>query len=358
MAGMDRSGVGVALISDLDRRTVANLSIPTNVEKLTHDLRIDRHTKTRSEGDVYKHLERLEEMGLAKRLGEHDDLVKLAGGLPDDVRQMPDDQAEIFSRRLARPEHVWRTTGNLWVVTNDGVDRLHQPNDLDLETAAMMPSEMQAMVWSEWSRTLRDDPERDEDGCVVQSLTGALLHEEFHNWFLLVSTECRRIWNVDLELPGSLRDSPEDPPSELRLGGGAGYTDTYENSLIDAENQKTALGVVVDPWFMALTILAFTDTDTGTTADDGSHKPTYTGYARKSVAGTDMATASSGSSSNSNAITFAACTAGSSTVVGFGNCSTVTTGLLRKYGTCASTSISTTATPASFAAGLYSTSTD
>lgn len=345
MVGMDGSTAG-AMISDLDRRTIANLSIPTNVEKLTHDLRIDRHTKTRKEDAVFQHLEALEAAGFIKKLGEHTDMAKLAANLPSDVRQMPDDQAEIFSRRLSLPDHAWRTTGDLWVITNDGVDRLHQPNDLDLVTAPMTPSEMQATVYSEWSRTLREDPPRDEEGRLTISLTGALLHEEFHHWFGLVNAECHRIWNVSLELP------------EKGLGGGAGYTDTYENSLIDAENQKTALGAVVDPWFMALTILAFTDTDTGTTADDGTHKPTYTGWARKSVAGTDMGTAASGSSSNANAITYAACTAGTSTAVGFGNCSTITTGLLRKYGTCASTVISTTATPASFAVGLYTTSVD
>lgn len=342
MAGMDGNTAG-AMISDLDRRTIANLSIPTNVEKLTHELRIDRHTKTRGEDDVSKHLERLEAAGFVKKLGEHADMAKLAAHLPGDVRQMPDDQAEIFARRLSRPEHVWRTTGDLWVVTNDGIDRLHQPNDLDIETAAMTASQMQAMVWLEWERTLRGEPERDGEGRVSNPLAGALLEEEFLHWFTLVNDECQRIWNVRLTPP---------------IAGGAGYPDGYENQLIDAENQKTALGAVVDPWFMALTILAFTDTDTGTTADDGSHKPTYTGYARKSVAGTDMATASSGSASNSNPITYAACTAGSSTAVGFGNCSTITTGTLRKYGTCASTSISTTATPASFAAGLYTTSVD
>jgi hypothetical protein len=141
-------------------------------------------------------------------------------------------------------------------------------------------------------------------------------------------------------------------------GGASGYTDAYEVSLIDAENQKTALGAVVDPWYMALSILAFTDADTGTTADNGSHIPTYTGYARKSVAGTDMpaATSGSGQAANTSAIIFAACTAGTSTILACGNASASTVGTLRKWGDVASTVISTTQTPAQFAVGAYVTS--
>jgi hypothetical protein len=141
-------------------------------------------------------------------------------------------------------------------------------------------------------------------------------------------------------------------------GGASGYSDAYEVSLIDAENQKTALGAVVDPWFMALSILAFTDADTGTTADNGSHIPTYTGYARKSVAGTDMpaATSGSGQAANTSAIIFAACTAGTSTILAFANCVASTVGVLRKWGDCASTVVSTTQTPPQFAVGAYVTS--
>ena len=106
---------------------------------------------------------------------------------------------------------------------------------------------------------------------------------------------------------------------------------------------------------MALVIVALTDSDTGTTTGDGTHVPTYTGYARKSVAGTDMNAGSGtgGSVTNANAIIFAACTAGSSTIVGFGNTSASTNGTLRKFGTCTSTTVSTTQTPAQFAAGVY-----
>lgn len=324
--------------TDLDRRTIANLSIPRNVDNLAHELRVDPHTKTRPSAEVNKHLLDLEKRGLVLNLGEHEDPAHLAANLPAQALPIPDDKAEIYSRRMLHPRHSWRFDGDLWMITVDGLDRLKEPT---VEAPAMPPAQVQAMIDAEWARTLRDvDPENIPSGT---PLAQALLIHEFEAWAAAVADECERVWNVRPKMP---------------MGGGSGYTDTYESALIDAENQKTALGAVVDPWYMALTILAFTDTDTGTTADDGSHKPTYTGYARKSVAGTDMNAASSGSASNANAITFAACTAGSSTIVGFGNCSASTNGTLRKYGTCSSTTISTTQTPPTFAAGAYTTSTD
>jgi hypothetical protein len=149
-------------------------------------------------------------------------------------------------------------------------------------------------------------------------------------------------------------------PADLAgpLAGGSQFTDAYENMLLDAENQKTALGAVVDPWYMTLSIAAFSDIDTGTTAADGTHIPTYTGWARKSVAGTDMPAASGtgGSTANTSAIIFAACTAGTSAIIAFGNCSQLASGgTLRKFGTCSSTTVSTTQTPPQFAIGAYTT---
>jgi hypothetical protein len=169
------------------------------------------------------------------------------------------------------------------------------------------------------------------------SLANRLLEHEFAAWFKQVADDCEQRWNV----------RPKAPMS----GGASGYSDAYEVSLIDAENQKTALGAVVDPWYMALSILAFTDADTGTTADNGSHVPTYTGYARKSVAGTDMpaATSGSGQAANTSAIIFAACTNLTSTILAFANTSALTVGTLRKWGDCASTVVSTTQTPPQFA---------
>lgn len=331
------------MFTDLDRRTVANLAVPTNVEKLTHDLRVDPYTQTRGDAEVYSHLQRLSDEGLVRNLGEASDLVKLVAKLPKTVRQMPDDQAEIFTRRLATPRHAWRATGDLWVITQDGIDRLKQPT---VESPPMTPSQMQAAVQAEWARTIKG--KTTENFTLKDSeripLANALLEDEFLYWFDLVNKECQAIWNQKLIPP---------------LAGGAGWTDIVENRILNWENQKTAMPALVAPWFMKLTILAYTDSDTATTSQDGSHIPTYTGYAPASVAAADMNAASGGSSANANPITYAACTAGSSIIVGFGNNETNgTTGDFRKYGTCASTTVSTTQTPATFAAAAYTTTAD
>lgn len=339
----------MSTLSALDRRTIGQLGQPRNVEHLTHELRVDNYTKTRPEDEVFAHLQDLADRGLVVNLGEFSNSSDAALAAVDHKSSFDftDESAQIFEKRLDQDRHLWRLNGDLWVVSGEGVEALKAPDEN--EAPPLTPSQVQAIIEQEWQRTLQLNADAynsnygGADKPDGPSLHNALLEEEFLAWAKLVADECEKTWGKRPVLP---------------LAGGAGYTDAYESSLIDAENQKTALGAVVDPWYMALTILAFTDTDTGTTADDGSHKPTYTGYARKSVAGTDMNAASSGSAANANAIIFAACTAGSSTVLGFGNCSASTLGTLRKYGTCSSTSVSTTQTPAQFAAGQYTTSVD
>jgi hypothetical protein len=70
--------------------------------------------------------------------------------------------------------------------------------------------------------------------------------------------------------------------------------------------------------------------------------PTYTGYAANAVPAANMNAGSAGSSSNNAAIQFAAVTAGTSTIVGYGNNSVQanTSGTFRKWGDCASTAVS------------------
>ena len=340
----------MSTLSALDRRTIAQLGQPRNVDHLAHELRVDNFTKTRPSDEVFDHLNELASRGLVVNLGSFASSSDAALAAVDNKESFDftDESAQIFERRLDQDRHLWRLDGDLWVISKEGVEALHAPDEN--EAPPLTPSQVQALIEQEWERTLkgvdaatygaRYGGEEYPDG---PALTAALLEDEFLHWAGLVADECQRVWGKRPILP---------------LAGGAGYTDAYESSLIDAENQKTGLGAVVDPWYMALTVLAFTDTDTGTTADDGSHKPTYTGYARKSVAGTDMNAASSGSATNANAIIFAGCSGGSSTILGFGNCSASTLGTLRKYGTCSSTAISTNQTPAQFAASSYTTSVD
>lgn len=81
--------------------------------------------------------------------------------------------------------------------------------------------------------------------------------------------------------------------------------------------------------YVALCTAAPTDASTGSTITEA----TYTGYARKSTTAADWGASSGGTKSNSAAITFAACTGGSSTVTHFAICDALTLGNVFCYGT-------------------------
>jgi len=323
-------------LNELQRRVLANLSIPRNADDLTTHIR--PYATGSAEGVDHLLRNGLSEHGWVVNLGEHTDPAKLASTVQRNKKAMelPDEKAEIYSRRMLRPDLTWRMDGDLWMLTKEGLAELHAPT---VDSPPLPPSQVQAVVDAEWARVLSEPFDPD-----TTSLGNALLDHEFMAWFGPVSDECDRVWNVRPQAP--------------LAGGASGWTDSFETKIIDHENQKTAMPALVAPWFMGLSILALTDADTGTTLDNGTHIPTYTGYARKSVAAADMpaATSGAGSSSNTTAIVFAACTAGTSTILAFGNCDTATLGELRKWGDCASTVVSTTQTPAQFAIGAYTTS--
>jgi hypothetical protein len=329
------------MLTALQRRILGNLSIPSNPDYLVG--RVNPFVKVGGKDVTAEHIDdvlrgKLTDEGWVVALGQHDDAAKLAAKVQSTkaAMELPDDKAETYARRMARPDLAWRLDGDLWMLSNYGLAQMHAvPDDAP---PPMTPSQVQAAVDAEWARVHRAEFKPGKT-----SLSNALLEDEFLHWFEAVADDCEGRWNVRPRAP--------------MAGGASGWTDAYEVSLIDAENQKTALGAVVDPWYMALSILAFTDADTGTTADNGSHIPTYTGWARKSVAGTDMpaATSGAGSSANTSAIIFAACTAGTSTILAAGNCSALTVGTLRKWFDVASTVISTTQTPPQFAVGAYTT---
>lgn len=325
-------------LTDAKRRILGNLSIPRNADDLTNVLRPYVNDSSQNVDHLLRN--GLSEHGWVINLGQHSDPAKLASLVQrrKDPMELPDDKAEIYSRRMKRADLSWRMNGDLWMLTKEGLAQLHaMPEDCP---PPMTPSQVQAAVDNEWARVLREPFIPGET-----SLASKLLESEFHNWAGPVADDCAQRWGDNCR------------PQMPMAGGASGWSDAYEVSILDQENQKTQQPAVVDPWFMALSILAFTDADTGTTADNGSHVPTYTGWARKSVAGTDMpaATSGAGSAANTSAITFAACTAGTSTILAFANCSTVTAGILRKWGDCSSTVISTTQTPATFAIGAYVT---
>jgi len=135
-----------------------------------------------------------------------------------------------------------------------------------------------------------------------------------------------------------------------------GFSDAVEVKILDAITGVTGYTVTA-PTYLALTTVAVTDAMTAATITEA----TYTGYARKAVASTDWAASVSGAGTkaNTNALTFAACTAGTSTIIGWALVSTSSgAGDVIMYGTCTSTVISTTQTPATVAVGALSLAVD
>lgn len=126
-----------------------------------------------------------------------------------------------------------------------------------------------------------------------------------------------------------------------------GFSNAVENKILD-HIMDDGTYTVTAPTYLALTTVAVDDTMTAATITEAN----YTGYARKSIAAADMSAAAAGSKTNSAALTFAACTAGSSTVIGWALVSSSSgAGDVIMYGTCTSTVISTTQTPATIAIG-------
>lgn len=99
--------------------------------------------------------------------------------------------------------------------------------------------------------------------------------------------------------------------------------------------------------YVALCTVVPTDSSTGSTLTEAN----YTGYARKEVLATDLSASSGGSKTNSSAITFDACTAGSSTVIGFALVDASSNGNVIMWGTVTSKVIDTSNTPATIAIG-------
>lgn len=143
------------------------------------------------------------------------------------------------------------------------------------------------------------------------------------------------------------------PPIEGATGSFSAYAETH---IIDHAAGKTS-------WTMPATVALALCTTLPTVTSIGSTlvEATYTGYGRQTIAGT-VFNAASGSNPAANAtnatITFAACTASSSTIVGWALCDSATTaaGNVIMWGSCASTVVSTTQTPATVASGALTMS--
>jgi hypothetical protein len=119
-------------------------------------------------------------------------------------------------------------------------------------------------------------------------------------------------------------------------------SDYLENKLLDHIVGKASF-TMPSPVYVALCTTTPTDASTGSTLVEAN----YTGYARKSVPSADWGTASSGNTSNANAITFAACTGGTSSAQSFAICDALTGGNVLVWGVLgAALSISNGITPA------------
>ncbi len=121
----------------------------------------------------------------------------------------------------------------------------------------------------------------------------------------------------------------------------ASKSDYLENKVLDHCLGKVSFTMPAAV-YLALTTVVPTDASTGSTLTEA----TYTGYARKKVAAADLNAAASGQTTNANAITFAACTAGSSTIIGFALVDASTNGNVLYWGTVTSKVIDTSNTPA------------
>jgi len=138
----------------------------------------------------------------------------------------------------------------------------------------------------------------------------------------------------------------KDPPP---MAGGASKSDYLENKVLDHCLGKTSFTMPATV-AMALCTSVPTDASTGATIVEA----TYTGYARKTIAAADLNAAAAGQSTNANAIVFAACTAGTSTIIGFAICDSATTGAgnVLYWGTVTSKVIDTSNTPATVPVGV------
>lgn len=136
----------------------------------------------------------------------------------------------------------------------------------------------------------------------------------------------------------------------MALGLTVSKSDYLENKDLD-HNLGKASFTMPTTVALALCTASPSDSSTGATITEAS----YTGYARKKIEAASLNAASSGKTTNSAVLEFAACTAGSSTVTAFAilDSTTIGAGNILYWGTVTSTVISTTQTPATVAiAGL------
>ena len=132
-----------------------------------------------------------------------------------------------------------------------------------------------------------------------------------------------------------------------------GFGDAVELKILDHVFGDGTYAAVTP--YLALTTAAVNESDVAASMAGGTGEANYTGYLRKAIAAADMSAAAAGSKTNGLAITFDACTGGSAVVIGWAVVSAgparLAAGDVVLFGTCTSTTISTTQTPATVAPG-------
>ncbi len=136
----------------------------------------------------------------------------------------------------------------------------------------------------------------------------------------------------------------------------ASFSDFAEVKVLELMFGKTAYAPGLSYLYVALCTVVPTDASTGTSITEA----TYTGYARANILAASMNAAATpgGTIANGVAITFAACTAGTSTIIGFALCDALTVGNMIMWGTVTSKVIDTSNTPPTIAIGALTASLD
>lgn len=136
----------------------------------------------------------------------------------------------------------------------------------------------------------------------------------------------------------------------------ASLGDAVEKKILDHLTGKAAYTSPA-PLYLALCTVVPDDTSTGASVTEAG----YTGYARKQVPAADWSAAAGAGAEVHNAVQeqFAACTAGTSTIIGWALVTSASgAGDVVAWGTATSTVISTTQTPATVAASGLSVGLD
>ncbi len=123
-------------------------------------------------------------------------------------------------------------------------------------------------------------------------------------------------------------------------------SDYLENKIADHIVGKTSF-TMPSTLYAALCTVTITDSMTGSTITEA----TYTGYARKIINASDITASAAGIAVLANDIVFAACTAGTSTIIGIAFCDALTLGNMLFYSDVTSHVIDVTNTPATIPSG-------